>query len=571
MNASIILRRASSLGETGGSITGSVASGAADRLAVVAITLMFGNAIALVLDLALAKIAEPDSFVLRVCTHSSTLVVAGAMVALVRSGRIPARRLLQLGFGFEVLVGLGLILPLFFADLPPPETIARAPWIVVWISIFPLVVPAHPARHLVAALVTASTLPAAYAVSRGMGWPPFPEGRHLLFTFAPVYVAAFLSAVPAWLCYRMARDMSDAQREIRRLGSYALIERLGAGGMGEVWRAEHAMLKRPAAVKLITTAKLRGEEERAAAIARFEREALATSNLESPHTIRLFDFGTTGDGSLYYAMELLRGVDLEQLVERHGVVSPARAVALLLQAAESLEEAHEVGLVHRDIKPANIVAARLGRTYDFVKVLDFGLVATLAADERREDRSRLTQEGYVVGTVTYMAPETCEGDRAADARVDVYALGCVAYWLLAGRVVFDHPSSMKVLYMHVNETPVPLSEAAPQEVPAELERLVMECLAKDPDDRPANGGELARKLRALDLAGRWTADEAETWWRMHLPEHHPSAASVAGAETAIEPALPPGAPAPPVDVAAPTTLEPAPIDPKARTSELPPP
>jgi serine/threonine-protein kinase len=281
--------------------------------------------------------------------------------------------------------------------------------------------------------------------------------------------------------------------------------------MGEIWRARHRMLARPVAVKLIRPELLgvKSPVEAASLVARFQREAEATAALHSSHTVALHDFGVTPEGAFYYVMELLDGLDLETLVRRFGPVPPERAIHLLIQACDSLAEAHATGLIHRDVKPANILACHWGLKWDFVKVLDFGLVKTAWT---MGDDERVTSEGTITGTPAYMAPEAALGGQAIDARVDLYGLGCVAYWLLTGERLFVGRTSVEVLLHHVKTPPVPPSERLGRPIPASLEALVLACLAKDPDERPASAEWLAARLAECETAGDWTPDRARTWW-----------------------------------------------------------
>ncbi len=292
------------------------------------------------------------------------------------------------------------------------------------------------------------------------------------------------------------------------MGSYRLEELLGRGGMGEVWKASHRLLARPAAVKLIRIDP--GADSREL-LRRFEREARATAALRSPHTVDVYDYGTTEDGTFYYVMELLEGYDLETLVNRFGRLPPGRAVYLLEQACHSLAEAHEGGLIHRDVKPANIYVCRYGIDADFVKLLDFGLVKNPVADAR----GSVTMTGVIAGTPGYMSPEMGLGSPDVDWRTDIYALGCVAYWLVTGRRVFEEGPPMQVLMDHVQKTPVPPSQRVEGGLPAELDRVILACLEKDPNNRPQTARELAERLRAVSLDERWTEETARRWWLSH--------------------------------------------------------
>ena len=302
------------------------------------------------------------------------------------------------------------------------------------------------------------------------------------------------------------------------MGSYKLVELLGRGGMGEVWRAEHRLLARSAAIKLIRPEVLGASDETAVRtlLRRFEREAQATAGLSSPHTIHLFDFGVTSDGTFYYVMELLDGFDLNELVERFGPVPPERVVHFLTQVCASLGEAHEAGLVHRDIKPANMYACRHGREVDFVKVLDFGLVKHGGALEEGSDKLSAENLG-AGGTPAFMSPEQAVGDEQVDGRADLYAVGCVAYWLLTGTTVFKGRTPVETMMMHVQKRPDPPSSRVRSAIPRELEVIVLACLEKDPDARPQTADMLAERLATVRLAREWTPTRAREWWDTHRP------------------------------------------------------
>ena len=299
-----------------------------------------------------------------------------------------------------------------------------------------------------------------------------------------------------------------------RVGSYSLIEQLGSGGMGEVWLARHQLLARPAAVKIVREAAVGAGEDAHALRLRFTREAQATAELQSPHTVQLFDFGVTDTGSFYYVMERLRGMDLQRMVERYGPLPPERAVFLLKQACLSLSEAHALGLVHRDIKPANLFICRLGPQYDFLKVLDFGVVSRQA----RESTVSITVTGMVLGTPAFLAPELVSGDGPFDGRADIYALGCVAFWLLTGRPPFEAGDAMSMLMHHSNTTPLPPSTMSEESIPTDVDALVLECLSKAPSLRPANADVLWERLTKLSVADKWEPRHARVWWELHDPE-----------------------------------------------------
>jgi serine/threonine-protein kinase len=302
---------------------------------------------------------------------------------------------------------------------------------------------------------------------------------------------------------RLEQELADS----RRIGNWKLEEMLGRGGMGEVWRASHVLLPRPAAIKFIRPEALgAGDPESARkAIQRFRREARAVASLTSPHTIEIYDFGVAEDGSLSYVMEFLDGLDLETLVKRYGPLAPARAVYLLRQVCISLAEAHSEGLVHRDLKPANIYACRKGIQHDFVKVLDFGMVADLTG---KVDGAPTTDIG---GTPAYIAPEIVTG-HGCDGRSDLYSLGCVANFLLTGQTVFAGKTTPEQLRHHIHSRPEAPSRRAPHAIPRELDLVILACLAKSPDDRPRSAAELSKRLSACDVGPAWTPGQAMEWW-----------------------------------------------------------
>jgi DNA-binding NtrC family response regulator len=298
------------------------------------------------------------------------------------------------------------------------------------------------------------------------------------------------------------------------LGHYRLVERLGMGGMGEVWRARHQLLARPCAVKLIRP-HLLGESGRDAITERFRLEARSIARLSSPNTVRLYDFGVSETGSFYFVMELLDGLDLSFLVARYGPLPPERVVWVLRQACRSLGEAHEAGLLHRDIKPHNLFLCRLGLDYDVLKVLDFGLVKSLSGDD-----PNLTGEGMMAGTPAYMPPERIMS-APVDARSDLYSLGCVAYWMLTGQAVFKGEATA-MLIDHVKTPPQPPSLAAGIKIPERLEQIVLACLAKKPEKRPQTALDLWNQLGEVKFENPWSVERAESWWRENSRAPKPS-------------------------------------------------
>lgn len=328
--------------------------------------------------------------------------------------------------------------------------------------------------------------------------------RSVLFTGLVVLIAGGLGVLYARHLVRM-RGMvrkaraaaAAAQAEAAEFGSYVLERRLGVGGMGEVWRARHRLLARPAALKLIKRTAEHADD--ASVVARFEQEARLTAALTSLHTVTVFDFGHLDDGTCYYVMELLEGDDLDGFLKRQGFLPPEAVVHVLLQICDSLHEAHEAGLVHRDLKPANIFIARLGGDDSVVKVLDFGLVALAGAKRTPASGDRLTMAGFVQGTPGFMAPEQLR-DEPLDRRADIYALGCVAFWLLTGRAVFVAGNLMEELRQHLDQEAPEPATVARQPIPPLLNRLVHACLARDPAQRPASAEVLAAEVRACGIA-----------------------------------------------------------------------
>jgi serine/threonine protein kinase len=328
----------------------------------------------------------------------------------------------------------------------------------------------------------------------------------LFLVQSPTAVCALISLVGASRLRALSHKMVDAEnvldatkKKLEEVGTYKLERKLGQGGMGEVWRATHAVLARPAAIKLVNMADLAAKYGASVDMmhvgARFEREAKVTARLTSPHTVRVYDYGTTASGALYYAMELLEGVDIDQLVELEGKLSVERAASVLLQACDSLAEAHARGLVHRDIKPANLFICKQGLRQDYVKVLDFGL-AGVRESEKGPEEPKLTREGTISGTPHFMAPEQAMDAGSVDGKADVYALGCVGYTMLTGQPPFDAPTLMAIVVKHLGETPESPSAVRGEPIDERVEALIMRMLSKRPEDRPS-AHEVAVELFAM--------------------------------------------------------------------------
>jgi serine/threonine-protein kinase len=438
-------------------------------------------------------------------------IVVAVLVALaVRSKRVSLPVAMGLAPVFEVVSSYA-IAAAEFADPTTLEThqgFLGLSWVAVWVLLFTVVVPTAPRRALLAALASISSVPVVVALAIATGATTF-RINPLLFFFGLVFPYLLVVAM-AYVGARVVYNLGTEVKRARELGSYRLEEKLGQGGMGEVWRARHRMLARPAAIKLIRPSAGASQE----AVRRFEREAQAIASLRSPHTVELFDFGVAADGAFYYVMELLDGLDADSLLRRFGPVPPERAVHLLCQICHSLSEAHASGLVHRDVKPANIFLCRYGEEYDFVKVLDFGIVGTVR--ERAEPGAVQTSENALRGTPAFIAPEQALGGEV-DGRADIYATGCVAYWLLTGQFVFTADTAMGLIVQHAHTPPTPPSARTTQAIPRALDELVLGCLAKEPADRPQSARELSARLAGIEIMGQWTQGRAAEWWATHQP------------------------------------------------------
>ena len=469
----------------------------------------------IIMNEVIARIIPRNDVIEQIWGPRQTILTLIGMIASLGVALLAARLkdrpelVLNLGLVFEVFNSLIVSLICEWYPRQDPQAVS---WVCVTIVLWPAIVPSSPRKTLVASLAAATTIP--IAIWYGLTLHPNPEINSfiLLWLILPGYVCAVLAVVPANVIRALGRQV----RKARELGSYSLEDRIGKGGMGEVYRAKHRLLARPAAVKLISPSALRGAsaEENRVVIERFRREAEAAATLRSPHTIELYDYGVAEDGTFYYVMELLDGLDFQDLVHRYGPLPSERVVHLLTQACDSLGEAHLAGLVHRDVKPSNILACRMGLKVDYVKVLDFGLVKN--DPKHSEKQMEITTAGSLSGTPSYMAPESISGIATVGPAADVYALGCVGYWLLTGQTVFKASNPTMMMLQHVQASPVPPSLKSPQPVPRDLEEIIMRCLAKDPSDRPSDAAALAGLLERCRIAMPWTQARAHDWWRGHL-------------------------------------------------------
>jgi len=386
-----------------------------------------------------------------------------------------------------------------------PAIAARSmswPWAVTIIS-YGILIPNTARRGVVA---VAAMVAGFLTITLALALTSTAEPRSAIFGYVLCSVTdmAFAAAIAIFGAYRIA-TLQQAAAESRKLGPYRLIKRLGAGGMGEVYLAEHALLRRPCALKLI-----RPEQGSEAHFrSRFEREVQTMANLTHPNTVRVYDYGLAANGTFYYAMEYLPGLSLQELVARHGPLSPGRTVYLLRQVCEALHEAHACGLVHRDIKPANILASQSGGKCDVAKLLDFGLVRVQRLNTT--DQS-LTVDGGIAGTPAFMSPEQAAGAEVVDQRSDIYSLGAVAYYLLAGRPPFVHPTAVETMAAHLTEAVEPLERLCP-DTPADLKAIILRCLEKQPGQRFADIGEVESALANCDCHESWSWQEAADWWR----------------------------------------------------------
>ena len=463
---------------------------------------------------------DGESRLLPDLTAGVAIAIALVVAGLAKHPRVPTRMIFVLALWVQPVFALGVSATDAWATVSryaasgTPIMFTGISWVCVLIIVYPIFVPASLGRTALGGLLSASTFPLMVFVAFRMFPTASLEGS-VWSAVGMISAPPFVSAVLAIIVSGAVRTLQNKLREARKVGAYVLTEKLGSGGMGEVWRAEHSLLTRPAAIKLIQGAALGLPNlDSAKTLQRFEREAQATALLRCPHTVEIYDFGVDRDGAFFYVMELLDGLDLQTLVHRYGPQPASRAVFLLRQVCESLEEAHSHGLVHRDIKPANIFCCRYGLELDFVKVLDFGLVTT--SHPITEGGVPTSKETGFMGTPGYISPEAMSGSGTIAPSLDIYAVGCVAYWLLAGRTVFEEKNLVRLGFAHLEKAPVPPSEALGAAIPRDLEELVLECLAKSPDDRPANVRKLLERLAACDVPP-WTESDQSLWWAEHRP------------------------------------------------------
>jgi serine/threonine-protein kinase len=479
------------------------------RLRAAALILLIGFAVFLVRHVVGIVTGEPlNRFLLSF--HTLVVLVLSISLALLRAKNQASMRKLRLAelviFGlpaafFALLQHRSILLDVDRGFMSAPMSF----WLLL-IFTHAMFIPNNRRR---AALVIGAMALAPVVLVAGMmlSYPQVAAVMTVVDVLQHVLVMA-VAAVAAVFGAQLINSLRREAFEARQFGQYRLISLLGAGGMGEVYLAEHCMLKRPCAVKLIRPERA-GDSQ---VLARFEREVRMTARLSHWNTVEIFDYGRTDDGTFFYVMEYLPGLNLEEMLDRHSPLPAERVVHLLRQACQGLREAHSIGLIHRDIKPGNLFAAQRGGVYDVVKVLDFGLVKP-AAEFRSE---RLTQDGAISGTPLFMSPEQASGAGDVDARSDIYSLGAVAYALLSGRPPFERQSPMEVLIAHARDEVTPLSQLR-GDVPADLEAIVLRCLAKRPDDRYQDTDSLEEALSLCESADQWTQSRAARWWHENTP------------------------------------------------------
>jgi len=460
-----------------------------------------------------------------------SIVVALAVAAVLTSPKISPAAAATTAVVFEIVSSYGIAAAEFLQvrglDFRNVTWIGLS-WVAIWTLLFTIVVPTSPRRSVLVGLAACSGVPVMAALSFRLFPPPMLlTGSQFFFVFVFPYL---LVVGMAYVGARVLFALGNEVRKARELGSYVLLKQLGRGGMGEVWSARHRLLARPAAIKLIRVP-AKASVIGIAAESRFEREAQAIASLRSPHTVNLFDFGIAEDGTFYYVMELLEGLDAERLVNRFGPMPAERAIHVIRQVCHSLSEAESIDLVHRDIKPANVFLCRYGEDYDFVKVLDFGIVKAIQGPglvDNAPTLTALTAEHVVRGTPAFIAPEQAIGSQPVDHRADIYGIGCLAYWLLTGQLVFTGDTPMQLIIKHAQAVPEAPSVRAELPIPRELDAVILACLAKNPSDRPQSARELAHRLDEVPVGRRWTADLARAWWEQHHPVPSQPAASAVG-------------------------------------------
>jgi eukaryotic-like serine/threonine-protein kinase len=459
-------------------------------------------------------VLAPDTFMLAAAATLAAILWSKRQLSLARLRLIEllALGVVTLGFSWIHYNSVRIWLPIYAArgrvDVAILATFTSHVWFVL-IFAYGAFIP-NTWRRCAAMVGLLALIPLAIGAAVGLsdGAVERPLLGHFLLLTTILMSTAVAMAVFGSHHIQVLRQQAY---EARKLGQYQLKGRLGAGGMGEVYLAEHVLLRRPCAIKLIRPERA-GDSRH---VVRFEREVRTMATLTHPNTVQVFDYGHSEDGTFYYVMEYLPGLTLERLVTQHGPLPPGRAIHFLRQLCGALREAHAVGLIHRDVKPSNVIVCQRGGVDDTAKLLDFGLVLPPAGGLESE---KLTQEGAVTGTPTYMSPEQAGGQENLDARSDVYSVGALAYFLLTGQPPFAGRSPVKILAAHLYELPAPLTQHRP-DVPADLEAVVLRCLAKEPAERYADAESLEMALAGCPSAETWSVKESARWWRGRADAH----------------------------------------------------
>ncbi|TVR46948.1 MAG: serine/threonine protein kinase [Planctomycetota bacterium] len=441
------------------------------------------------LGLTITLIAEGDPAGTRLPLLLLCSILAAAAVA-VRWSVARGRYVQFIGAGFVMLGALAMAWVETGVVLRLGAPLVGLSGICLWLVLFPLLVPVRPRLAVLVAAVGAAALPFCWLIRWSLLGQSLGGEISLIPWFIPPVVCAAIAVMGARVVHGWNRALIQAQSELAEYGAWRLLSPLGRGGMGEVWQAEHRVMRRQAAVKRVSR-QLAGEA-RESAERRFVAEAQAVANLRSPHTVQVYDFGIDAEGHPFMAMEFLQGITFAELAAAQGPLPPERCVHLIRQAAKSLAEAHRQGIIHRDIKPENMMCCSMGDEEDFCKVLDFGLARWLGQD------SQLSAEGVVMGTPQCLPPEIAQGQEAR-FESDIYGLGCVWYHLITGSPLFPQSQAMALALAHVNEAPESPSRRLGKALPQDLEFLLLRCLAKMPQQRPANGAELLKELDELSL------------------------------------------------------------------------
>lgn len=437
-------------------------------------------------------------------------LVSFAVALIARKPGLARSSMMDIAVAYQVLFCVIISLAEALNGRLAGDSVWGISWICVVLVAFPAILPYRRGPMLLAAVMSAFTGPVMYLIATPI------QGKELhLGEALNMYIPNFITLGIASSTILFIANWAKTLEQARKMGSYRLVGRIGLGGMGEVWKAEHETLARPAAIKLIRAKEPGSSVNLEKMEKRFYREAQATAALSSSHTVTVFDYGTTRGGDQYLVMELLDGITLQDAVSKYGPMQPERVISLLEQICHSLAEAHGANLIHRDIKPANIYICQQGAEYDFIKVLDFGLVKP-----EFDSNSILTLRSDFLGTPAFVAPEVAKG-HDSDPRSDIYSLGCVAYFLLTGELVFSADNPIDMIIKHADEKPVPIAERSPLARHEGLNELIMRCLDKDPALRPQNCIEILETLEKIGADDYWTRLSAQAWWQQNMLSRTP--------------------------------------------------